>query len=58
MPYYIDEVLTNNRQRLMAGKPPNRYCEAKKLAVEVTENTNGSGGELFKKGDTYCSLWL
>lgn len=56
METYIDEVLTDNRQRLMAGKPPNCIREAKKLAVEVTNNTNGRGSELARKGDPYCSL--
>ena len=50
------QVLTDNCQRLMAGKPPNCIREAKKLAGEVTDNTNGRGSELARKGDPYCSL--
>ena len=49
-------MLTDNRQRLMAGKPPNSIKEAKKLAVEVTDNFNGRGSELSRKGDPYYSL--
>ena len=50
------QVFTDNRQRLMAGKPPCSYRDAKKLAGEVTDNFNGRGGELAKKGDPYCAL--
>ena len=50
------QVLTDNRQRLMAGKPPNSIQKAKKLVVEVTDNFNGRGSELTQKGDPYCTL--
>ena len=50
------QVLTDNRQRLMAGKPPNSIRKAKKLVVEVTDNFNGRGSELSKKGDPQFAL--
>ena len=48
-------MFTENRQRLVAGKPPCTLREMKLLAQEVVNQLNGRGYDLARKGDPYSA---
>ena len=52
---FIDEFLTQNRRRLMSGKPPLIYRKALLLAQDVVRTHNGRQDSLFNKASVYSS---
>ena len=51
-------MFTENRQRLVAGKPPCNLREMKSVAQEVVNQLNGRGYDLARKGDPYSAYRL
>ena len=49
------QVFTDNRQRLVSTRPPCNLRDMKKIAREVTDQYNGKGSDLAKKGDPYSA---
>ena len=51
-------MFTENRQRLVANKPPCSLREMKGVAQEVVNQFNGRGYDLARKGDPYGAYRL
>ena len=51
-------MFTENRQRLVANKPPCSLREMKVVAQEVVNQFNGRGYDLARKGDPYSAYRL
>ena len=48
-------MFTDLRQRLVSTRPPCNLRDMKKIAREVTDQYNGKGSDLAKKGDPYSA---
>ena len=55
---FISQVFTENRQRLVATRPPCNLRDMKKVAREVVDQYNGKGSDLARKGDPYSAFRL
>ena len=51
-------MFTENRQRLVANRPPCTLREMKTVAREVVDQFNGRGSDLARKGDPYSAYRL
>ena len=54
----FSKVFTENRQRLVATRPPCTLREMKTVAREVVDQYNGKGSDLARKGDPYSAYRL
>ena len=51
-------MFTENRQRLVATRPPCSLRDMKTVAREVVDQYNGEGSDLERKGDPYSAYRL
>ena len=51
-------MFTENRQRLVATRPPCNLRDMKKVACEVVDQYNRKGSDLARKGDPYSAYRL
>ena len=49
------KVFTENRQRLVAARPPCTLREMKTVAREVKDQFNRKGSDMARKGDLYIA---
>ena len=49
------KVFTENRQRLVAARPPCALREMKTVAREVKDQFNRKGSDMARKGDLYIA---
>ena len=54
----FSKVFTENRQELVATRPPCSLRDMKKVAREVVDQYNGKRSDLARKGDPYSTFRL